>query len=283
MPAVFITGTTSGIGLETSLEFARLGWQVFAGIRNPDRAKDLEAAARAESLDLNLVEGDVTDEGAVKAAIDSVMSQTDRLDAVINNAGRVVIAPIEETDADEASAVFEANFFGALHVIRAVMPIMREQRGGTIVNISSIGARVAPSYYGVYAASKRAMEAVSEALQLEAEPFGIRVVLIEPGNFRTNIMKSALIARRFGEDSPYLEGLQAMKADAKKVYENIQADSAPGPELVAKAIVNAITTDDSKFAYAVGEDAKAFLEALRDAPPDQVPFDIVGERLLGEA
>lgn len=280
MSSILITGTTSGIGLATTLLFAREGWDVYAGVRNRDRADDLLTALEAEGLSATLIEGDISDEDAVRREVGEVVEATETLDVLVNNAGRVVIAPVEETDDDEARAVFDANFFGALHMMRATLPVFRAQGHGTIVNISSIGAQVTPSYYGVYAASKRAIEAISEAIQVEAADFGVRVVLIEPGNFRTNIMRSALVARRFGEDSPYLPGLTAMKADAKRVYARIQADSVPGPDLVAQAIWSAVHDDQERFSYVVGEDAEFFLEALADAPRDAVPMLAIGERLL---
>lgn len=280
MPSILITGTTSGIGLAATLLFARNGWDVYAGVRNKGRADDLTAALDDEGLTATLVEGDISDEAAVRSVVAEVAASAGQLDVVVNNAGRVVIAPIEETDDDEARAVFDANFFGALHMMRAALPIMREQRSGTIINISSIGARVTPSYYGVYASSKRAIEAVSEAVQVECEEFGIRVILIEPGNFRTNIMKSALVARRFGEDSPYLPGLMQMKADAKEIYAQITEDASPGPELVAQAIMSAIDDPAKRFSYVVGEDAQFFLEALADAPRDTIPMLAISERLM---
>lgn len=283
MSSILITGTTSGIGLETAVLFARSGWDVYAGVRSRSRADDLLAALDGEGLEATLVEGDISDEHAVRRVVDDVVGKAGRLDVLVNNAGRVVIAPVEETDDDEARAVMDANFFGALHMMRACLPIMRAQGAGTIVNISSIGARVTPSYYGVYAASKRAIEAISEAVHIESQEYGIRVVLIEPGNFRTNIMRSALVARRFGEDSPYLGGLLKMKADAKKIYAQIDADSAPGPELVARAILAAVEDADARFSYAVGEDAEFFLECLADAPPDELPMLAISERLAPDA
>ncbi len=279
MGSILITGTTSGIGLASAVLFAGEGWDVYAGVRNLGRADDLRAALDAAGVSATLVEGDISDEAAVRRVVAQTAESAGGIDVVVNNAGRVVIAPIEETDDDEARAVFDANFFGTLHMMRACLPIMREQGSGTIVNISSIGARVTPSYYGIYASSKRAIEAISEAVQIEAEEFGVRVVLIEPGNFRTNIMKSALVARRFGEESPYLPGLVQMKADAKKIYAQIKADAAPGPELVAQAILSAVNDPERRFSYAVGEDAEFFLECLADAPRDTVPMLAISERL----
>ncbi len=283
MGSVLITGTTSGIGLTTAVLFAQNGWDVYAGVRNRERTGDLLAALDDASVSATLVEGDISDEAAVRGVVDQVVESAGGIDVVVNNAGRVVIAPVEETDDDEARAVFDANFFGAVHMMRACLPVMRSQGSGTIVNISSIGARVTPSYYGIYAASKRAIEAISEAVQIEAEEFGVRVVLIEPGNFRTNIMKSALVARRFGEDSPYLPGLMQMKADAKKLYATIKADAAPGPDLVAQAILSAIDDPQKRFSYVVGEDAEFFLETLADAPRDALPMLAISERLAPDA
>jgi NAD(P)-dependent dehydrogenase (short-subunit alcohol dehydrogenase family) len=279
--SVFITGTTSGIGLATTLEFARNGWQVFAGVRNLERAADLRAALDAADLDAELVPADVGDEAQVAAAIEQVMRATDRLDVVVNNAGRVLIAPVEETDDAEARAVFDSNFFGTLNVTRSVVPIMRRQGGGTIVNVSSIGARVAPCYYGIYAATKRAMEALSEAVQLEVLDFGIRVVIIEPGNFHTNILHSAVVARRFGADSPYLDGLRQLQEEAKELYHTFELEGTPGPEQVATAIVAAVDDPDGPFTYAVGADAEMFFDALRDAPTDAIAMEAISQRLMG--
>ena len=183
MAVVLITGCSSGFGLLAALQFARKGDQVYATMRNPAKAGELEKAKSEEKLAIEVLQLDVTDEASVTNAVRQVIDAAGRIDVLVNNAGIGAHGPIEETDDDEAKEIFETNFFGALRTIRAVLPQMREQKSGTIVNVSSLAGRVSPPFDGIYSASKFALESATEALHFEVHPFGIRMVLVEPGGF----------------------------------------------------------------------------------------------------
>ena len=249
MAVVLITGCSSGFGKLAALQFARKGDHVFASMRNTSKAGDLEQAKRAEKLQLDVVQLDVTDEQSVANAVRQVIDTAGRIDVLVNNAGIGAHGPLEETDDAELREVFNTNFFGAMNVIRHVAPKMREQHSGTIVNVSSLAGRVPPPFSGTYSASKFALEAASESLHFELHPFGIRVVLIEPGGFETNIEQNRRVARRFTEGSPYLE----LEARFTQSLQKLPAADVRGdPQVVAETIYNSVHDETPKLRYLVG-------------------------------
>jgi NAD(P)-dependent dehydrogenase (short-subunit alcohol dehydrogenase family) len=269
MAVVLITGCSSGFGLLSALTFARKGDTVFASLRNLARAGDLEKAAQAENLKIELVQLDVTDEESVKQAVRQVKAAAGRIDVLVNNAGIAAHGPIEETDDAEVREIFDTNLFGALNTIRHVAPIMREQKAGTIVNVSSLAGRVPPPYGGVYSASKFALEAASEALYFELHPFGVRVLLIEPGGFETNIENTRRVARRFTEGSPYADLERRFEAALTKLpAAGVRGDA----QEVAQKIYDAVNDKEPKLRYLVGQDAEsigALKKQLDDAQFEQ--------------
>ena len=253
MAVVLITGCSSGFGKLAALEFARKGDHVFASMRDTSKAAELEQAKQAENLKLDIVQLDVTDETSVQNAISEVIARAGRIDVVVNNAGIAHHGPIEETDDAEFREIFDTNFFGAMNVIRAAAPKLRQQGSGTIVNVSSLAGRVAPPFDGVYAASKFALEAASDALYFELHPFGVRVCLVEPGGFETNIGNTQRVSRRFTEGSAYLE-LDKRFAEA---LTKLPAAGARGDaQEVAVMIYNAVYDKEPKLRYLVGQDAE---------------------------
>jgi NAD(P)-dependent dehydrogenase (short-subunit alcohol dehydrogenase family) len=253
MVNVLITGCSSGFGLLTSLLFARKGDTVFATMRDPSRGRELERIRDDEKLPIEILKLDVTDEASVQPAVAEVLGKAGRIDVLVNNAGIGQRGPIEETDDDEQHEVFETNYFGALRVARAVAPSMREQRSGTIVNVSSLAGVVTAPYQGTYSASKKALEAASEALYYELHPFGVRVLIIEPGGFETNIENTRRLARRFTEGSPYADLARRFEASLEKLpAAAVRAD----PQIVADCIYNAVNDKQPKLRYLVGQDAE---------------------------
>ena len=265
MATVLITGCSSGFGKLSALHFARKGDTVFATMRNTAKAGELEQAKQAESLPIEIVQLDVTDDASVEGAVRQVIDAAGGIDVLVNNAGLGHHGPVEETDDDEVKEIFETNFFGALRVTRAVTPKMREQKSGTIVNVSSLAGRVVAPYGGIYSASKYALEAASEALYYELHPFGIRVLLIEPGGFETAIEGSRRLSRRFTEGSPYLELEQRFEQSLTRLPGGGERGDAQD---VAEAIYNAVNTDQPKLRYLVGEDAQA-IGGLRQQMDDE--------------
>jgi NAD(P)-dependent dehydrogenase (short-subunit alcohol dehydrogenase family) len=253
MAVALITGCSSGFGKLAALHFARKGDRVFASMRDLRKAGELEQAKAREDLPLEVVELDVTDEESVRTAVTEVLAKAGRIDVLVNNAGIGAHGPIEETDDDQVREIFDTNFFGALTVIRHVAPKMREQRAGTIVNVSSLSGRVPSPFTGVYSASKHALEAASEALYFELHPFGVRVCLVEPGGFETNIENTRRMARRFTEGSRYLD----LERRFSEALNRLPAAGVRGDaQVVAELIYDAVYDEKPKLRYLVGQDAE---------------------------
>jgi NAD(P)-dependent dehydrogenase (short-subunit alcohol dehydrogenase family) len=254
MAVVLITGCSSGFGKLAAIEFARRGDAVFASMRNTAKAGHLTDDPAAAGLEFHVLELDVSDQKSIDDAVDEVLHVGGgRIDVLVNNAGIGIHGPVEECDDDEIAQVFETNVFGLVRLTRAVAPHMRAQGGGTIVNVSSLAGKVTPPFGGVYAASKHAVEALSDALHYELHPFGVRTVLIEPGGFQTEFGANRIVARRFGEGSPYAALEQRFEASLAR----LPGREAPAdPNDVAKAIVEAATAEQPKRRYLVGNDAQ---------------------------
>jgi NAD(P)-dependent dehydrogenase (short-subunit alcohol dehydrogenase family) len=252
MSVVLITGCNSGFGLHASLTFARQGHDVFATVRNLDRATPLLDAAKSEDLDLHVLRLDVRDADSVEGAVAEVMERAGRIDVCVNNAGLELRGPIEECSDDEALVQFDTNVFGLLRVVRTVLPVMRAQGSGVIVNVGSLAGLVARPFGGLYSATKHAVEAISEALHFECAPYGIRVAVVEPGQFETELLNNAITATQFTNDSIY-------KAASDRFDEALERLSPDGlrapPEVVAELIVAIAEDDDAGLRHLIGADA----------------------------
>ncbi len=258
---ILVTGCSSGIGRSTAIALADRGHRVFASARNRNDLAELERPDGLSALAL-----DVTDPATIAAAVGNVLSRAGRIDALVNNAGYGQYGAVEEVTPDEWRAQFEVNLFGAVAVTQAVLPAMRRQRCGTIVNISSVAGRVAIPFSAPYCASKHALEAVSDALRVEIAPFGIRVVLVEPGPIETRFGDRARsgVAPLLSRPGPYRE-LYALAERAMDV--EFQKGKLPA-EAVARAIVEAIESERPRTRYPVGRIARMFIP-LRAALPDR--------------
>jgi NAD(P)-dependent dehydrogenase (short-subunit alcohol dehydrogenase family) len=254
MAVTLITGTSTGIGMETALHLAGRGHTVYASMRSLDRATALRDAAAARHVSPHIVQLDVTDTASVERAVAQILAREGRIDVLVNNAGIGMLGSTEFTSDEDAHAVFETNYFGALRMIRAVLPPMRAQRSGTIVSVSSVAGRIAPGGMGAYPASKWALEAACEALAQEVTSLGIRVALVEPGFIVTPILDKALDSLTPDPSSPY--------ADIERRVSMIfgQARVTGGtPRQVADTIEHAITTSQPALRYPVGVDAQALI------------------------
>jgi NAD(P)-dependent dehydrogenase (short-subunit alcohol dehydrogenase family) len=250
---VIITGCSSGFGHGTALTFARQGHTTFATARSLERTTELQQAAQAESLDLHLLRLDVRDADSVDAAVAEIVEREGRIDICVNNAGIELRGPIEECADDEVLAQFDTNVFGLLRVVRAVVPVMRAQQSGVIVNVGSIAGLVARPFAGIYAASKHAVEAITESMHFELEPFGIRVAVIEPGQFETDLGTNTLVATRFTADSPYRHASDRLDEALRRLV----TDGKPAPpEVVAEAIVAIAEDDNAALRHQIGSDAE---------------------------
>jgi len=251
---VLITGCSSGFGKLAAIEFARRGDRVFASMRDTAKGDALLREAEASGQSVEVVQLDVTDAASVERCVADVTARAGVIDVLVNNAGVGIHGPIEECDDDEIAGIFETNVFGLVRVTRAVAPQMRERRSGTIVNVSSLAGKVSSPFGGVYSASKHAVEALSDALYYELHPFGVRVVVVEPGGFETEFSANRVLARRFGEGSPYAELERRFAERGSRLPGGGQRASA---QVVAEAIVDAAHAEEPKRRYLVGEDAVA--------------------------
>ncbi len=253
-PVAIITGCSSGIGRATALLLTQRGWRVFATVRGLDTTREL-ASDHITPLQL-----DVTDEASIVDAVEQVLAETGRIDALINNAGYAQAGPMEEMRVDEVHRQFETNTFGALRMAQLVLPTMRAQGSGRIVNVSTLGGRIVIPFTGLYNASKFALEAMSDALRMETRPFGVRVILIEPGGVRTNFNDTATAnAQRIvaNTNSPYYRFLKPLL----RFIAQAEAMSSP-PETVAKVILHALTTPRPRARYIATPDARIMLAIL---------------------
>ncbi len=258
MSVVLITGCSSGFGLEATLAFARRGDTTVATMRNLDKAAALRERAAAEGLDVEIERLDVCDEASVAECVGAVLDRHGPVDVLVNNAGIGSSGPIETQDLDNARRVLDTNFWGAVTTTRAVLPTMRIQRSGVIINVSSLASRIPGTMYsGMYAASKAALNAVSESLAGEVAPLGIRVVSIEPGFFKTAIQDNDISA-----DEPVSETYGADQEWLRSFFEAGGADGHASPTVVAEAIVAAASDPDTPLHVPVGDDAAMYLGLL---------------------
>jgi NAD(P)-dependent dehydrogenase (short-subunit alcohol dehydrogenase family) len=271
-----VTGSSSGIGFETALLLARAGFHTYASMRNLEKSKNITEIANTEKLPLQVVQLDVNDDRSVKDAIDKIVAEENkRIDVLVNNAGYGLFSPIEDIAIDQLKEQFETNFFGVVRVTKEVLPIMRKQRKGTIVNVSSVGGRVGAPLNSAYIASKFALEGLSESMRYELKEFGINIVIIEPGVIKTNFMENIKSADARSEYADLIG--RALKGFGKMMDSN----SSSPPKLVAEAILNAITSKEPEIRYVVGEDAKSIMK-LRNSASDKEFENWMYESILQE-
>ena len=273
-----VTGSSSGIGFETSLTLARNGFYTYATVRKLEEGSNqITEIAKKENLPLQAVQLDVSNEKSVIERINRISEEKQRIDVVVNNAGYDLMGPLEETSMHEIKEQFETNFFGAVRVMQAVIPVMREQRSGKIVNITSVGGRIAVPFHSGYHGTKFALEGLSESLQYELGPFGIKVILIEPGavgsSFWKNMKMAAKTSNLDNSNSPYRQMANYM-SDAQKQM----AQNSLHPSEVANVILRAVTSDNDDFRYTVGKDAAMSLEARRNMSDEEFT-DLIKKQL----
>ncbi len=253
MPTVLITGTSTGFGHVTTELLAARGWRVFATMRDLKRKDSLDRALKNAGLAerVTFLQLDVTDPASIAAAVKSVLTQTgNTLDAVVHNAGVAVAGVLEDLPDADIRRVMETNFFGVLALTRALLPTFRAQGHGRIVFVSSQAALAGQPGNSIYAASKWALEGWAESLAYEVDPFGIDVVVIEPGPYRTEIWNSTQWVKP--PNSAYLPWLRQLQQGA----DWHQAKTSRDPKEVAAAIVNALEARRPRFRYQVGPFAK---------------------------
>ena len=253
-----VTGTSSGIGFETALALAREGYYTYATMRNITYGNKLKELASKENLKIDVLELDVDNENSAKTAIKHILDQKQRIDVLVNNAGWVLWGCVEDVSVDEFKTQFETNFFSIIRLIQEVGPTMRNQGSGTIVNVSSVVGRIGFPASPAYISSKFALEGLSESLRFEFAPFGVDVIIIEPGVIKTNFMKNMKMAKKSELDTVYKDITTKVVSGVK-----MMAEMGTHPKEVANVIVKAIKDKKPLPRYVVGNDAAMFLEAKK--------------------
>jgi NAD(P)-dependent dehydrogenase (short-subunit alcohol dehydrogenase family) len=251
-PTWFITGASSGFGMAFSLYALGRGYNVVATARNPAKLAELEALSSSQLLTHKL---DVTASGDAAQAVAAAVTRFGRIDVLINNAGYGIVGALEETPDGELRAQMETNFFGAAGVTRAVLPTMRAQRAGAIVNISSLGGQLSVGGFSAYSASKFALEGMSEALAAEVAPFGIKVLIVEPGAFRTGFAADAL------KHMPVMDAYQDVIGGTRDFAHGMNGTQEGDPAKAALAIDTALTSDKTPLRLQLGADAVSAIRA----------------------
>jgi NAD(P)-dependent dehydrogenase (short-subunit alcohol dehydrogenase family) len=261
MARVLITGCSTGFGRATAVELTKRGHEVVATARRPETLDDLDVAQR---LPL-----DVDDDASVAETV----AAAGPVDALVNNAGFGIQAPVELAPVEEIRRMFETNVLGAVRMIQAVLPQMRARGSGTIVNVTSLAGLVTGPIGGAYAATKHALEAISESLHYEVGHFGIRVAVIEPGYFETEFQRKE---PRFGLDAPPYDELDREWSVA---FEKLRGDGPPaGAEPVAQVIADAVEGTEEKLRWPVGADADMVLAARNSM--DDATFEATMRQVL---
>ncbi|AFY70829.1 3-oxoacyl-(acyl-carrier-protein) reductase [Thalassoporum mexicanum PCC 7367] len=270
---VLITGASSGIGKATAILFQQQGWQVAATMRSPERVaqQDPEFANLERLLMLRL---DVTEPESIVQAIATTLDKFGSIDVVVNNAGYALVGAFELTTPDQIQKQFETNVFGLMAVTRAVLPHLRQQRQGTIVNVASVGGRVTFPIYSLYHATKWAIEGFSESLQYELRPFNLKVKIIEPGPIKTDFYDRSADMSLSSEIPEYDQFAAQVMPQMLKAGEEGAA-----PEQVAKVIYRASTDRSRQLRYPADRNAR-FLLFLRKLLPERIFTKIVQTILI---
>ncbi|UOB16950.1 SDR family oxidoreductase [Abyssalbus ytuae] len=252
---ILITGGSSGIGKSTGEFLVKKGYKVYGTSRNPEKLIEFDI--------FPLLKLDVSNPASITAAVEEILKKEGRIDVLVNNAGVGITGPIEETPHEEILKAFNTNFNGPLNVIKAVLPHMRTQNSGLVINITSIAAYMGLPYRGIYSATKAALEVTTEALRMETKDFGVKFTNVAPGDFATNIASGRYHAPVLN-DSPY-------KLPYGKTLEmmNEHVDGGDDPQMVAGLIYRIINTKNPKIHYKVGAFMQKFSIVLKRILPDK--------------
>lgn len=244
----FVTGVSRGFGKTFCEELLQRGFRVVGTTRN--------GTSDIAHQNLTVIPLDVTDEAQTESAIKQAITQLGRIDVVVNNAGFGMVGAVEEVSSQEARATFDTNFFGTLNVIRAVVPHLRTNRGGHIVNFSSVGGITGSAGYGIYNAAKFAVEGLSEALDLELKPFGVKVLIVEPGYFRTDFLAPGSMKKAARVVDAYAETAGVARSNA-----SARSGSQPGdPAKAVRVIIKAVESPTPPLRLPLGPDCYARID-----------------------
>ncbi|HYZ58817.1 MAG TPA: SDR family oxidoreductase, partial [Nitrososphaeraceae archaeon] len=256
-----VTGSSRGIGFETSLTLAENGFTVYATVRNIDKVSNLMDVTINRDLPIKVVQLDVTNDTSVRQAIQYIVEREGHIDLLINNAAYSQLGSVEDLSSEEVQSQFNTNVFGIFRTIREVIPIMRKQSiGGTIINIGSANGFFGAPCISAYAATKFALEGLTQSLRFELAPFGIRVSIIEPGAVNTDVTKYSMYVPKkiqaANSTSPFVEMTKSIMEKSKELIK-----MGSSPKLVAEIVLKIVNTDKPEWRYRAGEDAEKLFEA----------------------
>jgi NAD(P)-dependent dehydrogenase (short-subunit alcohol dehydrogenase family) len=300
-----VTGSSTGIGFETSLLLARNGFYTYATMRNTNKRKLIENIANQENLTLEVLSLDVNDNASVKKAIQKIIDKNGRVDILVNNAGYGLFGALEDISIEAIKKQFETNVFGAIRVIKEILPIMRKQKSGIIINISSISGIVGIPASSAYVSTKFALEGLSESISYEVEPYGIKVILIEPGAINTNFVpnielpnstsikpQKTLMKVQRESSIAYSNNNNSKRRNISHYSSTVNAflshyypamKNAPLPQevsvVILESIKNATNSSENLFRYSIGKDSKALSEARKNMSDSQL-HKFVSDKLL---
>ena len=299
-----VTGSSTGIGFETSLLLARNGFYTYATMRDRLKTDKIEKIANKENLPLKVLAMDVDNDDSVRNALQKILDEKQKIDILVNNAGYGLFGALEEISIDEAKKQFETNLFGAMRTIKEVLPYMRKQRNGIIINVTSLAGIVGIPAECIYVSTKFALEGLSESISYELQPYGIKVILIEPGVINTNFVPNIKFSNKTDDKS--LQTLMKQEEKSEINYSNTDIkkknssyysntidtflshyfsamNDAPSPKEVAtvilEAIKNASNSSDYLFRYTVGEVAKTFAREKKNMSDSQL-HKFISDKLL---
>jgi short-subunit dehydrogenase len=301
-----VTGSSTGIGFETSLLLARNGFYTYATMRDTFKSDKIEKIAYKENLPLEVLSMDVDNDDSVRNAIQKIIDKKKKIDILVNNAGYGLFGALEDISIEEIKKQFETNLFGAIRAIKEVLPTMREQKNGILINVTSIAGIVGVPAECIYVSTKFALEGLSESISYELQPYGIKVILIEPGVINTNFvpnikfpnqiddkLQKPLLKDEKKEESKVNYANNDIKTNNSSYYSNTidtflshyyaAMKNAPLPKEVAtvilEALKNASNSPESLFRYIVGEDAKTFAQAKKNMSDSQL-YQFISNKLL---
>ena len=238
MKNIIITGSSSGFGLKAAKDFADKGYQVFATMRNPDgKNAGVKADLEGHSAPIKVVDMDVTNDASVKEAMENVLAEAGNIDILINNAGIMYLGITEAFSVAQAKEQMETNYYGAIRVMQAVLPSMRKAASGLIINTSSLVGRMSPPFFGTYTATKHALEGYSQALRYEVSPFGVDIVLVEPGPFGTGLLASGQAPAQNEVLETYGDLAGIPSAMGENFAQMLQSENAPDPQWVVDTYI----------------------------------------------
>jgi NAD(P)-dependent dehydrogenase (short-subunit alcohol dehydrogenase family) len=272
-----VTGSSSGIGYEIALTLARNGFLTYATMRNLAKSEKIKSIATIEKLSIRIVQLDVTDDKSVNSAVQATVSEAGTIDILVNNAGYALSGAFEDVAMEEVKDQYETNVFGVIRTTQGVLPIMRRQKSGIIVNISSGAGRFGYPGGSAYVSTKFALEGLSESMAYELEPFGIKVILVEPGVIKTNFASGMVIAKKSqNPNSPYFQIMQKMATSFEQMLEN-----GSSADLVAKVVLKAIRSENPSLRYLAGKDVEMWIEGKKSMSDDEF-YKMMKQNLVTE-